>query len=91
MNKVPSGAATSRTAYVDYIRSQAESQELRNLAGIKVCFPNGTNGGKPATVSVTSNYNPLPIINIATIRITSKATMRTEQAQTSSAGWDTGC
>ena len=91
MNKVPGGGTTSRTAYVDYIRSQAETQELRSLAGIKVCFPNGTAGGNPVTVAVTSDYNPLPIINIATIRITSKATMRTEQAQTTSSGWDTGC
>lgn len=91
VNKVPSGVVTTPALYKAYITSQAETQELQNLAAVKVCFPNGTTGGNPATVSITSNYNPIPLLKVATIKITSKATLRTEQAQSTLSGWDTGC
>lgn len=90
VNKVPGGPTppASVADYKTYILTQAETQELRNLAtnGIKICFASGTTAGNPATVAITSNYSPLPLLKIATVRIVSKATMRLEQAQSYGGG-----
>ena len=78
-----------------YIRSQANTAELRNggtawlTAPIQICisFPNGTsNVGDPVRVTASATYNWLPFIGsrigITQTSISASATMRLEAAPT---------
>ena len=77
----------------DYIAGQADTTELRSggtssvPSGIQVCvdFPNGTSEvGDPVEVKVKSSYHLMSFlgdeIDIASVPIESKATMRIEQS-----------
>lgn len=97
VNKVPDPTTTpcgngivvgpSVTSYKNYIRCQAETQELKDLASIRVCLPSGASApGNPVKVRLTSNYTMFPILSIGTVTINSTATMRLEQQQTAAVG-----
>ena len=74
----------------DDIRRQASTKELLNgsssvTSPAKVCisFPNGTaNVGDPVKVTVTSTYNWLPLLNLASTSLSATATMRLERTPT---------
>lgn len=67
----------------DYIKSQADSSELRDGATVSIAYPDGCDVGDPVIVSVTYEHNWLPwLIHIAGLpptTITGEATMRLEQ------------
>lgn len=85
---------------VAYIKSQADTAELRNggttsvaTPGATVCvsFPSGTsNVGDPVRVSTTIQYNLLPFIGgrigTANVGLTSTSTMRLEAVPSYTAG-----
>jgi Flp pilus assembly protein TadG len=75
----------------EYIRAQADTDELRNgggssvasALGVYICFPNGTsNVGDPVRVIVSTTYDFLPFLDsslgITTVPIKGSATMRLE-------------
>jgi hypothetical protein len=47
-----------------------------------VCFPTGTNVGESVQVRVSSDFTFLPILDLGTITLRAKATMRIEQPVT---------
>jgi Flp pilus assembly protein TadG len=85
------GKPTTIQQYKDYVKSQADTQELRDITNVLICFPNGTANGNPVTVRVTSNYDILDFVKAGTVPISSSATMRIEQPQAFGGTGDTGC
>jgi Flp pilus assembly pilin Flp len=91
VNKNPGGGSTLQ----DYIRSQADSDQLRNGGSasvpdpmqVVICFPNGTsNVGDPVEVRTSVDYNWLPFLSnrlsFATTTITASSRMRLEALPT---------
>ena len=91
VNKNPGGGSTLQ----DYIRSQADSDQLRNGGtasipdplDVTICFPSGTsNVGDPVEVKTSVTYNWLPFlgnhIGFAQTTIATTARMRLEAAPT---------
>jgi Flp pilus assembly protein TadG len=91
VNKNPGSSGTLQ----DYIRSQADSDALRNggstsvpdALGVTICFPNGTsNVGDPVQVKTSVDYNWLPFIgdrlSFSQTTIQATARMRLEAAPT---------
>jgi hypothetical protein len=87
VNKNPGSSGTLQ----DYIRSQADSDQLRNGGTasmpdpmqVTICFPNGTsNVGDPVEVRTSIDYNWLPFLgqrlSIGTTTIETTARMRLE-------------
>jgi Flp pilus assembly protein TadG len=80
VGRSPSGTLQS------YIRSQADTADLRNGGTrqipdpLKVCvsFPNGRVVGQPVHVEVTTNYAWMPYLGIGAATIGGRATMRLE-------------
>ena len=99
VNKNP--GASGGQSLQQYIRSQADSAELRNggtsavPSPVRVCisFPNGTsNVGDPVKVTVSTTYNFLNFLQVQTgvtnKTISGSATMRLEQLPTN---FSAGC
>jgi Flp pilus assembly pilin Flp len=91
VNKNPGSSGTLQ----DYIRSQADSDQLRNGGTaslpdpmqVTICFPNGTsNVGDPVEVRTSIEYNWLPFLgdrlSIGTTTIETTARMRLEALPT---------
>lgn len=82
VDHVPTGNASLQ----DYVRSMADSNELKNgtsrwiTAPLEVCVNPGPGDkvGDPVQVSVTTTYNWLPILGLAATEIHGDATMRRE-------------
>jgi Flp pilus assembly protein TadG len=90
VNQVPPNASAGETL-AEWLRSQADTEELRKGAGDvqglpKVCvkYPNGTGVGDPVEVSMTAAFKWLPLLKLATSEIKGSATMRIEVPPTSS-------
>ena len=80
----------------EYIRNQADTDELKNggtqsvpsAASVEICFPNGTPAkiGDPVRVTVSTTYHWLSFlssqINLASSPVKGSATMRLEQVPT---------
>jgi hypothetical protein len=77
-------AAPTRTTLANYLKCQAISQGLRNSVVVSVCYPNDgdpANDGKigsPVRVLLDAPFKFIPIMNIGTISLRGKATMRLE-------------
>ena len=73
----------------DYIKSQAETEELRNGATVQITHPDGCDAGDPITVTVSYPYQWMSFLTDgslveafgidATTTIRGSATMRLEQ------------
>lgn len=66
-----------------FLAKQADLQRLKD--DIKVCveFPEGTNAvGDPVRVSISSDYQLLPLLGGATLKLHGEATMRIERVPT---------
>jgi TadE-like protein len=89
VDQVPPGAGSS---LVEWVRSQADSAELRNGTGsvegppdVCVRFPSGTAVGDPVEVKMTAKFKWLPILKVGASRaIVGSATMRIEVPPTAS-------
>ena len=91
VNRTPNGSDVR-----DYIRQQADSQELRNGGtrsvpnALQVCidFPNGAEVGNEVRVQVQSSYRWLPFLGLAVTEsaILANATHRIERKPTYAAG-----
>jgi hypothetical protein len=89
VDQVPPGAGSS---LAEWVRSQADSAELRNGTGSvegrpEVCvgFPSGAAVGDPVEVRMTAKFKWLPILKIgASSKIVGSATMRIEVPPTAS-------
>ena len=74
----------------NYLKCQTVTQGLRGKAVVSVCYPNdgdSTNDGtvgSPVRVGLDAPFNFLPILNIGTITLSARATMRLEQNTTPS-------
>jgi hypothetical protein len=83
VDQVPPGAGSS---LVEWVRSQADSAELRNGTGnvegppeVCVRFPSGPGVGNPVEVKMTAKFKWLPILKVGTSsKIVGSATMRIE-------------
>ena len=98
VNKNPSSSGTLQ----DYIREQADTDELRNGGStalpdpLQVCisFPNGSTVGNPVKVTATATYNWLPFLSsqalggLTSTTVSSSSTMRLEAPPTNYAA---GC
>jgi Flp pilus assembly protein TadG len=88
VNQVPPGAGPSLT---EWVRSQADTAELRNGTGdveepLEVCvaYPAGTGVGDPVEVKVIAKFKWLPLLKVgASTAISGAATMRIEVPPTS--------
>ncbi len=80
VNKNPSGSGTLQA----YIKSQADTRELKDGANVSICFPNGTsNVGDPVRVTVSYDFNWLGFWAKATTlvlppKLSGSSTMRLE-------------
>lgn len=89
VDQVPSGAGSS---LADWLRSEADSEELRKGTGDvegapEVCveYPNGTAVGEPVKVTMHAKFKWLPLLGLgASSTITGSATMRIEVSPTNS-------
>lgn len=96
VNQVPPGAGSSLT---EWIRSQADSSELRNGTGdvegpLDVCvtYPAGTGVGDPVEVKVITKFKWLPLLKVgASTAISGAATMRIEVPPTNEFFAATAC
>jgi Flp pilus assembly protein TadG len=91
VNQTPDPSASS---FLDAIREQADTGELRNGGtsavpdALQVCvhLPQGAAVGKPVTVTVTSTYRFLSFIasriNVTDVPMTTTSTMRLERVPT---------
>jgi Flp pilus assembly protein TadG len=91
VNQTPDPSASS---FLDAIREQADTAELRNGGtgavpdSLQVCvhLPQGAAVGKPVTVEVTSTYRFLSFIasriNVTEVPMTTTSTMRLERVPT---------
>lgn len=98
VNKNPASSGTLQ----DYIREQADTDELRNGGStalpdpLQVCisFPNGSTVGNPVKVTATATYNWLPFLSsqalggLTSTTVSSSSTMRLEAPPTNYAA---GC
>ena len=70
---------------VNYLKCQTVSQGLRGVVAVNVCYSNdgdSANDGKvgsPVRVNLDAPFKFLPIMNIGTITLNGRATMRLEQ------------
>lgn len=72
-----------------YLKSQGDTQGLRDNIAVCIAFPNGTsNVGDPVTVNVTSSYNLVPLLGGVNIPLHGSATMRIERPPTT---YSAGC
>ena len=75
----------TNTTLDNYVRCQAISQGLRNSVTVGVCYPNDGNAsndgqvGSPVRVSVDAPFSFVPILELGTITLHGRATMRLEQ------------
>jgi hypothetical protein len=76
----PGTCLASPNRLQDYLRSEPVSGGLNPDAW--VCFPTGTNVGESVQVRVSSDFTFLPILDLGTITLRAKATMRIEQPVT---------
>ena len=97
VNKNPASSGTLQ----DYIREQADTDELRNGGStalpdpLQVCisFPNGSTVGNPVKVTATATYNWLPFLSsqalggLTSTTVSSSSTMRLEAPPTNYAAW----
>jgi Flp pilus assembly protein TadG len=64
------------------IVSQADTAELRSLAHVSICLPNGPGVGNPVQAKVTLTYNWMPFVSntlgVGSSTITATSTMRQE-------------
>ena len=59
-----------------------------NLQGppvMSVCFPSGTGVGNPVVITITTKFDPLPLVSTGVLTLKGKATMRLERPATFSA------
>ena len=78
---------SSGQTITQYVRGQATTSELRDGTGnvgpgLKLCISTSGVVGDPVTVTATSTYHWLPILNVTALstQIVGKATMRVEKA-----------
>ena len=86
VNRNPASSGTLQA----YIKSQADTGELKNGANVTICFPNGTSSiGDPVKVKMSYTYNWLPffnrnvpligrVLNTSSTTIVGSSTMRLE-------------
>jgi Flp pilus assembly protein TadG len=73
----------------NYLKSQGDTQNLRNNIGVCIVFPNGTfKIGDPVQVRVTSSFQLVPLLGGANIPLHAEATMRIERPPTT---YSAGC
>lgn len=78
-------AAPTNTTLANYLRCQAISQGLRDSVSVSICYPDdgdaGNDGrvGSPVRVSLDAPFSFVPIMELGTITLTGRATMRLEQ------------
>jgi hypothetical protein len=84
VNRYPgctSGAVPCNPSLQDYLESEPVSGGLNPDAFI--CFPENTDAvGRPVSVRMTTSFTFLPIMDLGTITLRAKATMRIEQRRT---------
>ena len=95
VNQNPGACSTPAISLQAYVRSEAETSELRNGGTISIASPLqveilrplGTNVGRPVEVRVSTTYSFIPFvgrkIGILTHTISGTATMRMEQVGSS--------
>ena len=76
----PATCLASPNRLQDYLRSEPVSGGLNPDA--YVCFPTGNAVGESVQVRVSSDFTFLPILDLGTITLRAKATMRIEQPVT---------
>jgi len=89
VDQVPAGAGGS---LADWLRSEADSEELRKGTGdveglptVCVEYPNGTAVGEPVKITMRATFKWLPLLGVgASSAITGAATMRIEVSPTNS-------
>jgi Flp pilus assembly protein TadG len=78
-------SAPTNTTLANYLKCQAISQGLRDSVKVSICYPDdgdaSNNGrvGSPVRVSVDTPFSFVPIMELGTITLTARATMRLEQ------------
>ena len=79
-NGSPTSPGCVTPTLVDHLESEPVSGGLQPTATI--CFEDSADGavGEPLTVRVESDFTFLPIMNLGTIKLRGKATMRIEQS-----------
>jgi Flp pilus assembly protein TadG len=73
----------------NYLKSQGDTQNLRDNIGVCIVFPNTTfKIGDPVQVRVTSSFKLVPLLGGTTIPLHAEATMRIERPPTN---YSAGC
>jgi Flp pilus assembly protein TadG len=73
----------------NYLKSQGDTQNLRDNIGVCIVFPNTTSKiGDPVQVRVTSSFQLVPVLGGANIPLHAEATMRIERPPTT---YSAGC
>lgn len=63
----------------DYIKQAADTQDMRDTAVVCVTYPEGTNAvGDPVRVTMTYDYQLLPLLGGLVMNVQGEATMRLE-------------
>lgn len=68
----------------EYIKAAGDTQDLRDTAAVTVCFPsNSSEVGDPVKVTMSYDYELLPLLGGVTMTVQGDATMRLEAVPSS--------
>lgn len=83
VNQNPGADASPSRTLQEHIKQAADTQDLRDRATVKICFPENTSEvGDPVKVEMSYTYQLLPLIGGIAIPIEGNATMRLEAVPT---------
>ena len=75
--------ASSGLTLQDYIEQTADTQDLKDTATVRICFPAGTSEiGDPVKVTMSYAYQLLPLLGGTLMTVRGDATMRLEAVPT---------